>query len=103
MWNNLILSRLQKLLLRTVLVCVLRDHVKYVTPAVKLWYQGRRSGGVIVIVKQTNKLCDEFVEGIDVECDSVLVLKLSGTLLGTQADCPYLSTYVPPSGSCFYD
>ena len=45
-----------------------------------------------MIVKQTNKLWDEFVEGIDVECDSVLVLKLSGTLLGTEADCPYLST-----------
>ena len=33
----------------------------------------------------------------------MIVLKLSGTLLGTEADCPYLSTYVPPSGSRFYD
>ena len=43
-------------------------------------YQGRRSGGVTVIVKKRN---NEFVERIDVERDSVIVPKLSGTLLGT--------------------
>ena len=36
------------------------------------------------------------------DCDSVIVLKLSGTLLGTE-DRLYLSTYVPPSGSRFHD
>ena len=48
------------------------------------------------------KRCNEFVERIDVECDSAIVLKLSGTLLGTE-DRLYLSTYVPPSGSRFHD
>ena len=48
------------------------DHVKYVCTAVNLSYQGRRPGGVIVMVK---KRCNEFVERIDVECDSVIVLK----------------------------
>ena len=38
---------------------------------------------------------------MDEECDSVIVLKLSGTLLGTE-DCLYLSTYVPSTGSRFY-
>ena len=42
------------------------------------------------------------MERIDVKCDSVFVLKLSGTLLGTE-DRLYLSTYVPPSGGRFYD
>ena len=31
------------------------------------------------------------------------VLKLSRTLLGMEDDCLYLSTYVPPSSSPFYD
>ena len=37
------------------------------------------------------------------DCDSVIVLKLSGTLVGTEEDCLYLSTYGLPSGSRFYD
>ena len=42
------------------------------------------------------------MERIDVECDSVTVLKLSGTLLGTE-DRLHLSTYVKPSGGRFCD
>ena len=37
------------------------------------------------------------------ECDCVIVLKLSGTLLGTEEGCLYLLTNVPPSGGRFYD
>ena len=44
-----------------------------------------------------------FVERISVQCDNVIVLKLSRTLLGTEDDCLYLSTYVPRSGSPLYD
>ena len=36
-------------------------------------------------------------------CDSVIVLKLSGALLGTEGDCLFWSTYVPPCGSRFYE
>ena len=68
------------------------DYVKFVCPAVKLSYQGRRSGGVIVMVK---KHISKFVERISVQCDNVIVLKLSRTLLGTED--------VPPTGSPFYD
>ena len=49
------------------------------------------------------KHCNESVERIDVECDCVIVLKLLGTLLGTEEGCLYLSTNVPPSGGRFYD
>ena len=49
------------------------------------------------------KRCNEFVDRVDVECDSVIVLKLSGTLLGTEEDRLYLSTYVLPNGNRCYD
>ena len=49
------------------------------------------------------KHISKFVERISVQCDNVIVLKLSRTLFGTEDDCLYLSTYVPPSGSPFYD
>ena len=38
-----------------------------------------------------------------VDCDNVIVLKLSGALLGTEEDCLFLSTYVPHCGSRFYE
>ena len=38
------------------------DHVRFVCPAVKLSYQGRRSGGVIVMVKKhISKSVEELV------------------------------------------
>ena len=43
------------------------------------------------------------LERIDVACDSVIVPTLSGTLLGTEEGCLYLSTCVPHSGSRFYE
>ena len=49
------------------------------------------------------KHISKFVERISVQCDNMIVLKLSRTLFGTEDDCLYLSTYVPPSGSPFYD
>ena len=51
-----------------------------------------------MVKKHTSKS----VERISVQCDNVIVLMLSRTLLGTEDDCLYLATYVPPSGSPFY-
>ena len=83
-------------LLTTVLICKFLfcsvfpyDYVKFVCPAVKFSYQGRRSGGVIVMVK---KHISKFVERIGVQCNNVIVLKLSRTLLHTEDDCLHLST-----------
>ena len=70
--------------------------IKFVCPAVKLSYHGRRSGSLLVMAK---KQLAKFVERISVDCDNVIVLKLSGSLLGTEEDCLFLSTYVPPCGS----
>ena len=69
--------------------------------SVQLSNQRRRSGGVIVMVKK--HISKFMAERISVQCDNVSVLKLSRTLLGTEDECLYLSTYVPPSGSPFND
>ena len=91
----------QKRLSTTILIClVFHDFIKFVCPAVKLSYDGRRSGGLLVMVK---KQLAKFIERISVDCDNVIVLKLSGALLGTEEDCLFLSTYVPPCGSRFYE
>ena len=79
---------------------VFHDFIKFVCPAVKLSYHGRRSGGLLVVVK---KQLAKFAERISVDCDNVIVLKLSGALLGTEENCLFLSTYVPPCGSRFYE
>ena len=80
----------QKRLSTTILIClVFHDFIKFVCPAVKLSYDGRRSGGLLVMVK---KQLAKFIERISVDCDNVIVLKLSGALLGTEEDCLFLST-----------
>ena len=66
--------------------------IKFVCPAVKLSYHGRRSGGLLVMVK---KQLAKFIERISVDCDNVIVLKLSGALLGTEEDCFCLRTCRP--------
>ena len=71
---------------------VFHDSIKFVCPAVKLSYHGRRSGGLLVMVK---KQLAKFTERISVDCDNVIVLKLSGALLGTEEDCFCLRTCRP--------
>ena len=41
------------------------------------------------------KHISKFVERTGVQCNNVIVLKLSRTLLHTEDDCLHLSTYVP--------
>ena len=62
---------------------VFHDFIKFVCPAVKLSYHGRRSGGLLVMVK---KQLAKLTERISVDYDNVIVLKLSGALLGTEED-----------------
>ena len=79
---------------------VFHNYIKFVSPAVKLSHHGRRSGGVIVLVKQD---LSKFIEKIEVECKNVIFLKLSKELFGSEKDVLYISTYIPPHGSPFYD
>jgi hypothetical protein len=73
---------------------------KYVAPALKLSQHGRRSGGVLVLVK--NKL-NKYVQEISVEYANVIVLRLDRHIFNCPDDVLYISCYVPPYGSPFYE
>eukprot|EP00745_Piridium_sociabile_P037377 TRINITY_DN67893_c0_g2_i6.p1 TRINITY_DN67893_c0_g2~~TRINITY_DN67893_c0_g2_i6.p1 ORF type:complete len:219 (-),score=13.44 TRINITY_DN67893_c0_g2_i6:162-818(-) len=67
--------------------------------AVKLTRQGRRSGGVICLVK--NEL-SAFVKTIDVNHSNLCSFLIDKSLFGTDKDILYFCCYVPPEGSPFY-
>ena len=71
---------------------VFHDLIKFVCPAVKLSYRGRRSGGLLVMVK---KQLAKFTERISVDCENLIVLKFSGALLATEEDYFCLRTCRP--------
>ena len=79
---------------------VFRNCMKFSSPALKLSHQGRKSGGVLVLVKQA---LFDFVKEIKVDCKNAVFLKLSKDLFGYEKDILYVSTYIPPHGSPFYD
>ena len=76
------------------------DYNCYVSPARKLSYQGRRSGGVICLVDQ--KLSKYFCR-IDVPFDNIVALKCSKLLIQEQRDVIFVCVYVPPQDSPYYD
>ncbi|WP_374210538.1 endonuclease/exonuclease/phosphatase family protein, partial [Thiolapillus sp.] len=56
------------------------DFVQFSRPAVKLSDQGRRSGGVLILVKRT---LENFVEIIDLTLDNIVLLKLDRTVFSS--------------------
>ena len=75
-------------------------HDKYISPALKLSIQGRKSGRVLVLV---NKQLTDVVERIDIGLDHTVVLKMPKTLFNTPHDVIVLCTYVPQLGSPYYN
>jgi hypothetical protein len=75
------------------------DYCIYTAKAQKLSYQGRCSGGVMVLVR---KCFERFIERIETTCENIVILKLSKELLGTPKDVMHLSVYLPPSNSPFW-
>ena len=76
------------------------DFEVFQASAVKLTHRGRRSGGVVVLVK---KRLMSFVYRIDTTYDHIICLKLSSTLLATHSDVLYIAAYVPPIMSPYYN
>jgi len=77
------------------------DYFKsFMSPARKLCKQGRKSGGVICLVK--NHLARHFTT---VKCsfDNVVILRADKELLCCNSDVLFFGVYVPPSGSTYYD
>lgn len=68
-------------------------------PAVKLSKQGRRSGGLLCLIK---KEFEQYVKKIDVNYSNILLFRIDKTLFGLQKDILYVCVYVQPEGSPFY-
>lgn len=79
---------------------VFHEYDKFMCPAVKLSYHGRRSGGIVLLVK---KYISKFVQEVKVSCGNVVVVKLDCELFGCDRDVLFITTYIPPPGSPFYD
>ena len=75
------------------------DFEVFQASAVKLTHHGRRSGGVVVLVK---KPLMSFVYRVETTYDHIICLKLSSTLLATHSDVLYIAAYVPPIMSLYY-
>ena len=69
---------------------VFRDYEKCMCPAVKLSYRGRRSEGMLLLVK---KYISKFVQEVKVSCGNVVVVKLDRTLFGCDRDVLFITTY----------
>ena len=64
------------------------DCVQFSRPAVKLIDQGRRSGGVLIVVKRT---FGNSVEVIDLTLDNIVLLKLDKTVFVFCCCCFFFS------------
>ena len=71
----------------------------FCSPAVKLTKQGRRSGGIVCLIK--NEL-SSFVELLDVKIPNICAFVIGKDLFGIDKDVLYICSYVPPEGSPFY-
>ena len=72
----------------------------FVSPAQKLSHRGRRSGGVVCLLRTSHK---RFVKPINCDCGNILVFRVCKELFHTVKDFLLFCVYVPPSGSPFYD
>ena len=75
------------------------EHFVFVKPAVKLSLMGRRSGGIIALVR---KQLTTVVENIEVDFDNILLLKLSGSVFNVDRDVFLICCYVCPQHSPYY-
>jgi hypothetical protein len=75
------------------------DYVIFSSHAVKLSHQGRHSGGVVVMIKK-KYAC--YFEHIPNDIKNTVVLKLDKLFLGTDKDVMFISMYVPPIESKFW-
>lgn len=76
------------------------DFTSFVAPAKKLSKKGRRSGGIIILIK--NKVLPYF-KRVDVDNNSVIIFEADRVLFGTDVNVFLVSTYLPPINSPFYD
>ena len=73
--------------------------IHFVSPAVKLSRAGRRSGGVLLLIK---KSLADYVQEIDLGVENIITMKLSRQLSGISADVFLLCVYSAPLKSPLY-
>ena len=71
----------------------------FVAPAKKLSSQGRRSGGVVVLIKN---IFLPYVKQVKMDFDNTIVLEVNKELFGTDSNVFIVSTYINPINSPFY-
>ena len=76
------------------------DYAVFCKPAVKLTSQGRRSGGVLCLVR---KELLPFVKEIKCNYGNCLCFVINRNLLGLDKDVVYMCAYVPPENSSYYN
>ena len=78
---------------------VFSSHTVFCKPAVKLTKQGRKSGGVLCLIK--NELVP-YVREIKCDRGHFLCFLLDKRLFGFNSDVVYMCAYVPPEHSPYY-
>jgi hypothetical protein len=81
---------------------IVTSHKAFCAPGVKVSDSphGRLSGGVAFLVRK--ELCSHITR-IVVEIDNMVVLRISGELLGLRTDWVLLGAYLPPENSKYYE
>jgi hypothetical protein len=76
-----------------------KDYCCFTSKATKLSHYGRRSGGVIVLIR---KYLEKYIERLETDLENTVVIKISKQLLKTSKDVMYISVYIPPHDSPFW-
>ena len=74
-------------------------YIVFDQPAVKLSQKGRRSGGVLCLIRKELK---RYVRKPDASFQNIILLTIDKALLNVHKDILYVCAYVPPEGSPFY-
>ena len=75
------------------------EHTIFCSPALKLSTLGRRSGGVVVLVR-TNLL--PLVREVECRYDNMLLFTIDKECFGLLKDTLFMCMYIPPTGSLYY-
>ena len=75
------------------------DFLKFHAPAKKLSYFGRRSGGVLLLVRKT---LEKWVKEVSVECVNTVAVKLNKQAVGLDKDVLFLACYIAPEKAPLY-
>ena len=78
---------------------VFYNFIHFVSPAVKLSRAGRRSGGVLLLIK---KIIGDYVQEISLGVENIITMKLSRRLFGISADVFLICVYSAPLKSPSY-